>query len=186
MNQVITIVTGIPRSGTSLMMQVLKRAGLDIHSDYNRKEDDNNPQGYFELEAVKGIVKNNSFLREARNKVVKIVAPLPTFIDLSEKYQVVFMIRDLNEVLQSQEKMVQKNQIEEREKFKNIYLMHIEKTKAFFESNSIPFITIDYNNLMNQPTVELTKLIEFLSLPSKLDDLLPSINPALYRNKNEN
>ena len=53
MNQVITIVTGIPRSGTSLMMQVLKRAGLDIHSDYNRKEDDNNPQGYFELEAVK-------------------------------------------------------------------------------------------------------------------------------------
>ena len=96
MNQVITIVTGIPRSGTSLMMQVLKRAGLDIHSDYNRKEDDNNPQGYFELEAVKGIVKNNSFLREARNKVVKIVAPLPTFIDLSEKYQVVFMIRDLN------------------------------------------------------------------------------------------
>ena len=186
MNQVITIVTGIPRSGTSLMMQVLKRAGLDIHSDYNRKEDDNNPQGYFELEAVKGIVKNNSFLREARNKVVKIVAPLPLFIDLSEKYRFVFMIRDLNEVLQSQEKMVQKNQVDEREKFKNIYLMHIEKTKAFFESNSIPFITIDYNNLMNQPTVELTKLIEFLSLPSNLDDLLPSINPALYRNKNEN
>ena len=116
------------------MMQVLKRAGLDIHQDNNRKEDDNNPQGYFELDAVKGIVKNNSFLQEARNKVVKIVAPLPTFIDLSEKYQVVFMIRDLNEVLQSKEKMVQKNQVDEREKFKKIYLMHIEKTKAFFEA----------------------------------------------------
>ena len=88
--------------------------------------------------------------------------------------------------MQSQEKMVQKNQIDEREKFKKIYLMHIEKTKVFFESNSIPFITIDYNNLMHKPTVELTKLIEFLSLPSNLDDLLPSINPALYRNKNEN
>jgi hypothetical protein len=64
--------------------------------------------------------------------------------------------------------------------------MHIEKTKAFLASNSIPFITIDYNHLMNQPTVEFTKLIEFLSLPCNLDDLLPSINPALYRNKNEN
>lgn len=186
MNQVITIVTGIPRSGTSLMMQVLKRAGLDILSDNNRKEDNNNPQGYYELEAVKGIVKNNSFLQDASGKVLKIVAPLPIYIDLSLEYRFVFMIRNLNEVLQSQEKMVQKNQLDEREKFKKIYLGHIEKTKVFFESNSIPFITIDYNNLMYQPTVELSKLIDFLSLPSNLDDLLPSINPALYRNKNEN
>jgi LPS sulfotransferase NodH len=182
----ITVVTGIPRSGTSLMMQLLEKAGLSIHADHQRKGDNNNPQGYYELEAVKGIVKNNSFLQDASGKAVKIVAPLPIYIDLSLEYRFIFMIRDLYEVLQSQEIMVQKNQEAEREKFKKIYQGHIEKTKAFLTINSIPFIVIDYNNLMNQPTVELTKLIEFLSLPNKLDDLLPSINRALYRNKNEN
>lgn len=186
MKALITVVTGIPRSGTSLMMQLLEKAGLSIHADHQRKEDNNNPQGYYELEAVKGIVKNNSFLQDVSGKVVKIVAPLPIYIDLSLEYRFIFMIRDLDEVLQSQEIMVQKNQEAEREKFKKIYQGHIEKTKAFLTINSIPFIVIDYNNMMNQPTVELTKLIDFLSLPSNLDDLLPSINPALYRNKNEN
>lgn len=181
----ITVVTGIPRSGTSLMMQLLEKAGLSIHADHQRKEDNNNPQGYYELEAVKGIVKNNSFLQDASGKAVKIVAPLPIYIDLSLEYRFIFMIRDLDEVLQSQEIMVQKNQEAEREKFKKIYQGHIEKTKAFLTINSIPFIVIDYNNMMNQAQEELNSLLKFLTLHTSIENLLPVINSSLYRNRNE-
>lgn len=185
MSASITVVTGIPRSGTSLMMQLLEKAGLSILADQHRKEDSNNPQGYYELEAVKSIVKNNSFLQDATNKALKIVAPLPIYIDLSLDYRFIFLIRDLDEVLQSQEIMVQKSQEAEREKFKKIYQGHIEKTKAFLTTNSIPFILIDYNKLMDQAAKELTRLLEFLSLPIAIEELLPSINSSLYRNRNE-
>lgn len=86
------------------MMQLFKAANAEIATDAIRTEDENNPKGYYELEAVKGIVKNNTFLKELDGKTIKIVAPLVTFIDLSLEYRVVFMIRDLDEVLQSQGK----------------------------------------------------------------------------------
>ena len=125
----ITLITGIPRSGTSLMMQLFKAANADIATDAIRTEDENNPNGYYELEAVKGIVKNNAFLKDLDGKTIKIVAPLVTFIDLSLEYRVVFMIRDLDEVVQSQEKMVGKDQQDQKEKFKTMYAMK-EMSKA--------------------------------------------------------
>ena len=67
--ETVTIVTGLPRSGTSLMMQIMERTSLPILSDGLREKDINNPEGYYELEAVKGIVKDNSFLKEAKGKV---------------------------------------------------------------------------------------------------------------------
>ena len=144
----IIVVTGLPRSGTSLMMQILSKVPLEIMTDNLRKSDINNPEGYFEYERVKGIVKNNQFLQECQGKVVKIVAPLPQFLDLSLKYKVLFMRRDMNEILISQEKMVGKNQLSEREKFRSIYDFHIKKTRSFFELNQIPYLDINYHDLI--------------------------------------
>ena len=118
---VVTIVTGLPRSGTSLMMQLLNKSSLEILSDGIRQKDISNPEGYFELEAVKGIVRDNSFLKDAEGKVVKIVAPLPIYLDKSLNYRIVFMRRDIEEVLRSQEKMLNKDQTSEREKFRTIF-----------------------------------------------------------------
>ena len=134
---VVTIVTGLPRSGTSLMMQLLNKSSLEILSDGIRQKDISNPEGYYELEAVKGIVRDNSFLKDATGKVVKIVAPLPVYLDKSLDYRIVFMRREIEEVLRSQEKMLNKDQTSEREKFRTIYEMHLKKTYHFFESNSI-------------------------------------------------
>jgi len=104
MMETITIVTGLPRSGTSLMMQIIQRSSISLLTVGLREKDINNPEGYYEFEAVKGIVKDNSFLTYAQGKAFKIVTPLPLFLDKSLKYRMLFMLRDLDEILISQEK----------------------------------------------------------------------------------
>jgi hypothetical protein len=180
---VVTIVTGLPRSGTSLMMQLLNKSSLEILSDGIRQKDISNPEGYYELEAVKGIVRDNSFLKDATGKVVKIVAPLPVYLDKSLDYRIVFMRREIEEVLRSQEKMLNKDQTSEREKFRTIYEMHLKKTYHFFESNSIPYIDIQYKQLLNESEQELKRLINFLELSTPIEELLSVIKVDLYRNK---
>ncbi|MCF8408989.1 MAG: sulfotransferase [Crocinitomicaceae bacterium] len=180
---VVTIVTGLPRSGTSLMMQILEKSSLEILSDGIRQKDNNNPEGYYELEAVKGIVKDNSFLKSANGKVLKVVAPLPMFLDKSLSYRVIFMRRDIQEILRSQEIMLNKDQQAEREKFTAIYTTHLQKTYQFFELNNIPFLDVFYKELVNNPESELKKIIEFLGLHSDWKELAKVVNPELYRNK---
>ena len=180
----VTIVTGLPRSGTSLMMQIMERTSLPILSDGHREKDINNPEGYYELEAVKGIVKNNSFLKDAEGKVVKIVTPLPLFLDKTLNYRVLFMRRDIEEILRSQEKMLDKDQSSEREKFKTIYELHLKKTYTFFESIRIPFIDVWYKELINNTEVELNKIIDFLEIDANWQDIASAVNPSLYRNRN--
>jgi len=141
----IYIVTGLPRSGTSLMMQIFDKSNIPVFTDGKREKDINNPEGYFELDAVKGIVANNSFLKDALGKTIKIVAPLPIYLDLKHSYKVIFMRREMDEILRSQEKMLNKDQQDEREKFRTIYDFHLKKTYRFFKENEIPFIDINYN-----------------------------------------
>jgi len=179
----VTIVTGLPRSGTSLMMQIMERTCLPVLSDGLREKDINNPEGYYELEAVKGIVKNNSFLKDTKGKVIKIVTPLPLYLDKSLNYRVLFMRRDFEEILRSQEKMLGKDQSSEREKFKTIYELHLKKTYVFFEQNSIPYLDIWYKNLISNTEFELKRIIDFLQLSEKWEDLANAVNPELYRNK---
>lgn len=181
----IYIVTGLPRSGTSLMMQIMNKSEIPIFSDGKREKDINNPEGYFELEAVKGIVANNSFLENAQGKVVKIVAPLPVYLDLKHTYKVIFMRREMDEILQSQEKMLAKDQVSEREKFRTIYDFHLKKTYRFFKENEIPFIDINYTELVNDPENEIQKIISFCGLTAKKEELVQVVKPDLYRNRNE-
>jgi hypothetical protein len=182
-SEIITVVTGLPRSGTSLMMQILNKSNLEILSDGVRERDINNPEGYFELEAVKGIVKDNSFLNMAVGKVVKIVVPLPIFLDKSHSYRVIFLRRDIEEILRSQEKMLNKDQTSEREKFRTIYEMHLKKTYSFFDLHKIPYINISYKELISDRENELKKIVDFLMISTPLEELMTAINSDLYRNK---
>jgi hypothetical protein len=179
----IIIVSGLPRSGTSLMMQLLKNIPLEIASDNVRTSDINNLDGYYELEAVKGIVRSNEFLYDCIGKVVKIVAPLTQFIDLSHKYKVILMRREMEEILMSQEKMLGKDQSNEREKFKSIYELHLKKTYQFFETNMIPFIEIEYKELIENPIIEIERLFLFLNVESDPNELVKCVNSDYYRNR---
>jgi hypothetical protein len=179
----IVVVTGLPRSGTSLMMQIFSKSGIPVLSDGLRQSDVNNPEGYYELEAVKGIVKDNSFLKDAVGKVVKIVAPLPMFMDTNYQYKVVFMRRDMDEILRSQEKMLSKDQTSEREKFRTIYEFHLNKTYKFFVDNNIPYLDINYKELVSNPEEQIRSLIDFCEIQKDMEELAQVVKPELYRNR---
>lgn len=185
MESEIIVVTGLPRSGTSLMMQILNAGKVEILQDGKRESDISNLEGYFELEAVKGIVADNSFLKEAIGKAVKVVSPLPIYLDPKLKYRFVFMRRDIEEILQSQEKMLNKNQVSEREKYRTVYEFHLKKTYRFIRENNFPFIDVNYNDLMAEPEMEIEKLMKFCEIDNSIDELVSVVNPELYRNRNE-
>src|SRR5262249_28489523 len=97
--QVITVVSGLPRSGTSMMMQLLAAAGRETLSDAKRPADEDNPLGYFEFEQTLNLSKDSSWLPQARGKTVKIVAQLLPLLPRNEHYQIIFMERNLAEVV---------------------------------------------------------------------------------------
>ena len=181
----ITIVTGLPRSGTSLMMQILNKSSIPLLIDGVRKKDVNNPKGYFELEAVKKIVKDNSFLKEAKGKAVKVVCPLPIYLDLSYKYRVIVMRRDMEEILASQGKMLNKDQSKSKSAFSKIYSNHLDKMYAFFIKNNIEYFDVWYSDLIENSDEVLDGVIKFCMLDDNLKELKNVISPDLYRNKNE-
>src|SRR5215831_7771246 len=106
MDSEIMIVSGLPRSGTSLMMQMLDKGGLPVVTDNIRAADTDNPRGYYEYEQVKKIKEDASWLPATRGKAFKMVSQLLYDLPASETYRIIFMERDLEEVLQSQEKML--------------------------------------------------------------------------------
>jgi hypothetical protein len=91
----------------------------------------------------------------------------------------------MDEILRSQEKMLTKDQASEREKYRTIYEFHLKKTYTFLIQNNIPFVDVNYNQLVSEPENELKKLIEFCSIDRKVEDLAVVVNPDLYRNRNE-
>ena len=104
----LTIVSGLPRSGTSMMMQVLCAGGLEPLVDHQRKADEDNPRGYYEFEAVKRTKQDPTWLMGSHGKVVKMVYRLLYDLPRDYEYRVVFLRRDLKEVLASQNKMLQR------------------------------------------------------------------------------
>src|SRR5262245_19571590 len=108
MNTEVIIVSGLPRSGTSLMMQVLDAGGVEVVTDNVRAADTDNPRGYYEFEKVKQVKRDASWLPDTRGKAVKMVSQLLTDLPPTERYRVVFMERDFEEMLDSQERMLRR------------------------------------------------------------------------------
>ncbi len=108
MDNTITIVSGPPRSGTSMMMKLLEAGGMDIVTDNIRKANEDNPHGYYEYEKVKEIKEDTSWLKETRGKTFKMISQLLYDLPSNESYKVIFMQRNMNEILASQKKMLER------------------------------------------------------------------------------
>ncbi|MBT6051198.1 MAG: sulfotransferase family protein, partial [Candidatus Scalindua sp.] len=108
MDNVITIVSGLPRSGTSMMMQILESGGMKIVTDNIRKANEDNPYGYYEYEKVKEIKEDTGWLKETRGKAFKMVSQLLYDLPSDENFKVIFMKRKMNEILASQSKMLER------------------------------------------------------------------------------
>ena len=180
----IVIVSGLPRSGTSLMMQMLHKGGVKVLTDENRKADVSNPKGYFEYDPVMSIHKDNSWLELAQNKSVKVVAPLLKFLSPKYRYKVIFMNRDLSEIIKSQQKMIGKNTDVLPLKLFEAYQKQLKQVEIWKNKEpSVEIIYLDYKDVLNQTEQIIEKVSSFVGLDLNASEMMACVDKTLYRNK---
>ena len=182
----IVVVSGLPRSGTSLMMQMLDKGGCEVLVDGKREADVSNPKGYYEYEPVMSIHKSNLWLEEAKDKVVKIVAPLLKFLSPKYRYKIIFMTRDLNEVIKSQQVMQGKDDNAFPVKLVEAYHKLLNSVKVWKNREpGVEMIYVNYKDVLDNPGPELERIESFVGLPLNKEDMIGCIDKSLHRNKVE-
>ncbi len=182
----IIIVSGLPRSGTSLMMQMLDNGGLEVVTDNIRTPDTDNPRGYYEYEQVKKIKQDKTWLPATRGKVIKMVSQLLYDLPPNERYKIVFMERSLDEVLRSQEKMLARlgRPAAPRDEIERAFKAHLERLRGWLaQQSNMELLYISYNELMAAPEVHAERLKAFLDGRPNADAMAKTVDPALYRNR---
>jgi LPS sulfotransferase NodH len=183
----ITIVSGLPRSGTSLMMQMLDAGGRPILTDRERRPDVDNPRGYLEWEPAKLLPKQPERIDEAEGKAVKIISQLLLSIPKGREYRLIFMERPLAEVLASQEKMLLNRGVKsavDTAVMTAAFRDHLKEIIAWLEERAdIPICRIGYRRLLNDPASCARKIRDFLELDLDADAMAAQVDPSLYRNR---
>lgn len=188
MNYII-IVSGLPRSGTSMMMGMLQAGGVQILTDHQRQADIDNPRGYYEYEKVKHLKKDNTWLTQHTGKAIKIVSPLLQYLPKNLSYKVIFMNRNLDEVLISQQKMRERQgvirevgQIDLRFAFEK----HLNEIYTNLKtSNNMDVLYLDYDKVIADPVSVIYAVNEFLNLDLPLNIVSSTIRIELYRNRSK-
>ena len=153
----IIVVSGLPRSGTSLMMKMLAAGGFPLLVDGLREPDDDNPEGYFELERVKALVTgDDAWLAEARGHAVKVISSLLKFLPGTHSYRVILMQRRMSEVLASQRRMLMRRgepvDTLSDEKLAVISVRHLQQVQVWLAAQpNITVLPVDYNVLVADP-----------------------------------
>jgi hypothetical protein len=184
------VVTGLPRSGTSMLMQMLAAGGLGVVSDGMRAADEDNPRGYLEFGPVKNLLKDSKWLFEGRGKAIKIVAPLLAAVPEGLACRVILSERDLDEVLDSQDRMlVRRNQPldatpERRRMLKDEYARTLGRLKAMLARRpGTQLLVMEHRDVISDPLVSAQKVNEFLGGGLDVGKMAAVIDPALHRNR---
>lgn len=182
-NQIV-IVSGLPRSGTSVMMQMLNASGVEPLTDDKRLADESNPKGYFEYQPVMRLHKDNSWLGKAKNKSLKVVAPLLKFLDPQYRYKVIFMTRDLAEVIKSQRKMIGKDDDILPTRLLNTYKKHLEMVKVWKDKEpNVDFMYVDYKDVLHDTNITIKRIEDFLQQDLDRVKMKACVDKSLYRNR---
>ncbi|MGD9904986.1 MAG: sulfotransferase family protein [Vicinamibacterales bacterium] len=185
----IVVVSGLPRSGTSMMMRMLAAGGVAPLQDGIRTADVSNPNGYFEFEPVKGLDKDGdlAWLPAARGKAVKIISFLLTYLPERYDYRVVFMHRDLDEVLRSQAAMLEQRGEAaggDAAQARELYTAHLAQVRRFMAGRDcFRTLEVDYGAAVKDPAAAAAAVAGFL--PRTLDQakMVAAVDEALYRNR---
>lgn len=184
----IIVVSGLPRSGTSMMMKMLAEGGLPLVTDSIRSADEDNPNGYFEFEPVKALTDGqHDWLAGAGGKVVKIVSALLEHLPAGQHYRILFMERDLKEILASQQKMLARRrepsatgdaQLEAQ------FREHLAAIKYWLARQpNMEVLYVDYNRMMADPDAYCPRITDFVHLPLDVARMRSVPNQRLYRNR---
>lgn len=187
----IIIVSGLPRSGTSMMMKALEAGGLPPLTDKLRTADSDNPKGYYELERVKKLPEGDiAWLEESHGKVVKVLAILLFHLPDIYDYRIIFMRRAMPEILASQRKMLI-NRGEDPDKVKDedvarLYEKYFRQAYDWMQTRSnVQYIDVNYNELVHNPRPPLEQVNHFLENSLDLEKMVTVIDPSLYRQRKE-
>ena len=182
----ITIVSGLPRSGTSMMMKMLAAGGLELLTDNIRTADEDNPRGYFEFERVKQIEQDNTWLEYARSRVVKLISALLKHLPPSYQYKVVFMKRAMSEILASQRQMlIRRGEPADKvpdDKMAAMFNKHVAQVEAWLaEQPNIDVLYVNYNEVLKDPRSHAEQINSFLGGSLAVTDMIEVVDKALYR-----
>jgi hypothetical protein len=184
----ITIVSGLPRSGTSMMMQLVEAGGIPALADHLRTKDEDNPRGYYEFEPVKKTRDDPSWVPGARGKVVKMVYRLLYDLPDDQEYRVIFMRRNIDEVLASQKKMLQRSGKQgaaiSDEKLKELFVAELEKFERWIATKTnFSILSVDYREMIASPETQCKRINGFLGGALDYDRAAAAVDPSLYRNR---
>ena len=184
----VTVVSGLPRSGTSLAMQMIHAGGIPALTDGQRTSDDSNPRGYFELERVKQLKQDKSWLDEAAGKVVKVIHLLLAELPDDRPYRVVFMQRDLREVVQSQATMLARSgraggQLAP-ERLIAVYEQQLKTVEQWLAARpNFSVLRVPYAQLVSDPAGVVPAVNAFLGGTLDEPRMRAAVDPGLHRNK---
>jgi hypothetical protein len=184
----VTVVAGLPRSGTSMMMRMLEAGGLSVLTDHVRTADEDNPEGYYEYERVKQIEEDQAWLGQARGRVVKMVSALLEHLPPAYHYKVVFMRREMGEILASQRKMLDHlgelaGEVDDAE-MSRLFAQHLGKVTRWLEAQpNVDLLYVSYNDVLADPEVQAERVSHFFGGNLDAAAMVDVVDPELYRNR---
>lgn len=184
----ITVVSGLPRSGTSMMMQVIASGGIPVLVDAHRPADDDNPKGYFEFAPIKRLHKDNTWVDQGLGKVMKVVTPLVPFLPENFSYRVVMMHRPVEEVLASQKAMLdrrgEKHDPSMDSKMAEVFRGEVKRVAQWLSDRpQFHVLDVSYNEFVANPEAWISRVNEFLGGALDAVAMKGAIDPKLYRQR---
>lgn len=184
----ITIVSGLPRSGTSLMMQMLAAGGVPILSDGERVADADNPRGYCEWERIKRLPQEPACIAEAEGKAVKVISQLLFALPAGREYRIIFMERPLAEVVASQAEMIRRRgtagaAVPQAALIAGLRA-HLNQVNAWLATRrELLIYRQEYHHVLRDPLAAGRNVQSFLAIPLNIDAMAQQVDPSLYRNR---
>lgn len=188
MSDYIVVISGLPRSGTSMIMKMIESGGMEIVTDNVRRPDIDNPEGYYELEKVKEFKKDSTWLRSLHGKAVKIISMLLYRLPSDQNYKVIFVQRDMREILSSQKKMLKRlgepfDQVPDTTLARK-FEIHLAKIADWIKKRkNIECLYVNYRQIVEDPLTNAKRIKDFLQCPLDIEAMASAVDPSLYRNR---
>lgn len=187
----ITIISGLPRSGTSMMMKMLEAGGIEALVDGIRKADEDNPKGYYEFEVVKNLDKegkDNSWVQDAQGKVVKIISQLLKDLPPNYTYKIIFIRRNMSEILASQKQMLvrrgEPTDAISDEEMSKLFGMHLVQIESWLKNQpNFDVLYVHYNEILKSPQEHIIRINTFFGGELDVDGMSGVIDNSLHRQR---
>lgn len=187
--EAVVVVSGLPRSGTSMLMSMLDAGGIPPITDNIRTADEDNPKGYYEFERVKALDKGDTaWVADAQGKTVKVISALLKYLPVDYEYRVIYIRRNMSEILASQRKMlVRRGEDPDKvddEQMTALFEKHVSQVEDWLrEQPNMQVLFVHYSDILADPENEARRINDFLGGDLQVERMAEAVDPDLYRNR---